>query len=100
MQRKCVMCNKHTVWVCGCCTDGPFNLVPLCPEYTKARKGPNKGAKVEHICVSRHRLTPGWYPKGKRSKGTKRKRSSPAPEPPSEDEEDGFCPDCEEGPWV
>ena len=79
MQRRCLLCGKDTTWVCSVCTQGPLHLVPVCPEYTIIRKGSNKGAKVEHECLCKHRLQPGWFPKGKpRAQGTKRDRHGAA----------------------
>ena len=73
-QQRCIWCNAKTAWVCATCTTGPMSLVPLCPEFTKARKGEHKGCHVSHMCLARHRSNPTFFPKGKRGGRPKRAR--------------------------
>ena len=81
-QERCIMCNKHTVWVCATCTESCNALVPVCPEVSRPRKGELRGCTIHHPCLGQHRCNPNFFPKGKRQTGGgKRKKSgSPADE--------------------
>ena len=63
----------------------------MCPEWTVARKGNNKGAKIHHACFGRHLINPTYFPKGssraKHGSGGKRARSAGSASPFSETEE-------------
>ena len=77
-QMRCMICNKDTVWVCSCCSTGASGLVPICPEYSIPRKGPNKGLKVMHACSHKHRMMPSFFPKGRcRTGGSCKRQRSP-----------------------
>ena len=89
MQRDCRWCGKDTVWVCITCTDGLHELCSICPEYTIPRKGPNKGVRVMHDCLSKHRRNPLFFPHRRRASGAKRKEVDPhAPQCSDVEEED------------
>jgi hypothetical protein len=87
-QERCIMCNKHTVWVCATCTEGAHALVPVCPEITRPRKGELRGCTIHHPCLGQHRCNPLFFPKGKRASGGKRKKAAAA---------DGGCESMSEG---
>ena len=88
-QMRCMMCNKDTVWVCGCCSTGADGLVPICPEYSIPRKGPNRGNKVMHPCLHKHRAAPLFFPKGRcQGGGSCKRQRSPAADDLSVSDED------------
>ena len=90
-QQRCIICNAKTAWCCATCTQGPMALVPLCPEVTTPKKGPNKGKQIAHMCLCKHRSDPNFFPKGKLSGGRpKRARGSPERDETSSEDEDGL----------
>lgn len=94
-QMRCMVCNHDTVWVCGCCSSGADALVPICPEYTIPRKGPNKGNKVMHSCVHKHRSAPLFFPKGRcRGGGNCKRQRSPDAADLELSDADGSDGDC------
>ena len=98
-QRRCSLCSNDTTWVCGKCTTGLLSLWPLCPESSVARKGPKKGVKTDHACLSKHRMSPSWLPRCKRPAcGTKSKRAQGSPDAPSADEQAQDCEEDEDAP--
>ena len=92
---NCEICNASTVWVCATCTTGANGLVPICPEVTVPKCGKNKGQKVEHPCLGKHRCQPNFRPRGRAPTGGFKRKSpgadgdapSPVPPPAAADEQ-------------
>ena len=67
VQMRCVMCNKHTSWCCGVCSStGENKIVAMCPATSKSRK--KGGTITNHCCIEEHRISPTYFPRGKKNK--------------------------------
>jgi len=87
MQQHCVICDAKTAWVCAECSTDASNLVPLCPQFTCPRKGANKGDRIAHDCLDKHRCRPCFFPKGAKGAGAKCRTKRVRPEATDEQEE-------------